>query len=100
MNKLNRFKPCGEVKTGVTGKLLYLHPTRQAARGPRLILDELADGSGETVIPQRKISDALQIAKSTASRNLRKLKDGGYIEVVPQYRSDDGSRASNKYILK
>jgi DNA-binding MarR family transcriptional regulator len=88
MNRLNKFKVCGEVKAGITGKLLYL------------ILDELADESGETVIPQRKISDALQIAKSTVSRNLRKLKEGGYIEVVPQYRTDDGSRASNKYILK
>ena len=88
MNKLNRFKLCGEVKTNITGKLLYL------------ILDELADGSGETIIPQRKISDALHIAKSTVSRNFRKLREAGYIEIVPQYRTDDGGRSSNKYIIK
>ena len=88
MNKLDKFRLCGGVKANITGKLLYL------------ILDELAEGSGETVIPQRKISDALQISKSAVSRNLRKLKDGGYIEVVPQYRTDDGGRSSNKYIIK
>jgi hypothetical protein len=88
MNRLNKFKLCGEVKTNITGKLLYP------------VLDELADGSGETVIPQRKISDALQISKSTVSRNLRKPEDSGCTEVVPQYRTDGGGRSSNKYILK
>ena len=88
MNRLSKYKICGEVKANSTGKLLYL------------ILDELANKNGEVIIPQRKISDALQIAKSTVSRNLRKLKDGGYIEIVPQYRTDDGGRASNKYIIK
>ena len=88
MNRLNKFKLCGEVKTNITGKLLYL------------ILDELADGGGEIVITQRKISDALHIAKSTVSRNLRKLREAGYIEIVPQYRTDDGGRSSNKYIIR
>ena len=88
MNRLNKFKICGEVKANITGKLLYL------------ILDDLADGSGETVIPQRKISNALHIAKKTVSRNLRKLCAEGYIEIVPQYRTDDGGRSSNKYIIK
>jgi DNA-binding MarR family transcriptional regulator len=88
MNKLNKFKPVGEVKAGVTGKLLYL------------MLDELADGNDAIVIPQRKISDALQISKCAVSRNLRKLKEAGHIEIVPQYRADDGGRSANKYILK
>jgi len=72
----------------MAGKLLYL------------ILCELADRDGEVTVPQRKICDALHIAKSTASRNLRKLKMAGYIETVPQYRTDDGGRSSNKYIIK
>ena len=88
MNKLKKYKLCGKIKANITGKLLYL------------LLDDLADGSGEITIPQRKISNALQISKSTVSRNLRKLKAAGYIEIVPQYRTDDGGRSSNKYIIK
>ena len=88
MNKLSKFKLCGEVGTTVTGKLLYL------------ILDELANRNGEVIIPQRKISDALHISKGTVSRNLRRLQDGGYIDIQAQYRSDDGGRAANKYVIK
>ena len=88
MNKLSKYKTCGDVDSTVTGKLLYL------------ILDELANKNGEVIIPQRKISDALHISKGTVSRNLHRLRDGGYIDIQPQYRSDDGGRAANKYIVK
>jgi predicted transcriptional regulator len=87
MNKLDRFKLCGEVDVGVTGKLLYL------------IMNELADRNGEIVIPQRKISETLHISKSAVSRNLRKLRDGGYIGIRETYHSD-GGRAANNYIVK
>ncbi len=87
MNKLSKFKPCGDIDTTVTGKLLYL------------ILDELANRNGEIIIPQRKISEALHISKGTVSRNLCRLRDGGYIDVYPTYHSD-GGRAANKYIVK
>jgi len=66
LNKLAKYKLCGDIDATITGKLLYL------------ILDELADGNGEVVIPQRKISDALHISKGAVSRNLRRLRDGGY----------------------
>ena len=69
MNKLTKFKICGEVNTTITGKLLYL------------ILYEIADPNGEIIIAQKRISDALRISKSTVSRNLRRLYDGGYIKV-------------------
>ena len=88
MNKLSKFKICGEVDAGITGKLLYL------------VLDGIANKNGEAVIPQRKISDALHISKSAVSRNLRRLESGGYISIHPQYRSDDGGRAANKYVLR
>lgn len=88
MKKLSRYKLCGELDTTITGKLLYL------------ILDELANRNGEIVIPQRKISAALHISKGTVSRTLRRLQDGGYIDIQAQYRSDDGGRAANKYIVK
>ena len=88
MNQLTRFKPCGEVDTTITGKILYL------------MLYELADQNGEIMIPQKKISDTLRISKSAVSRNLRRLCGSGYIGIQAQYRSDDGSRAANKYIIK
>ena len=87
MNKLTKYKLCGDIDATITGKLLYL------------ILDELADGNGEVVIPQRKISDALHISKGTVSRNLRRLRDGGYINIHSTYHSD-GGRAANKYVVK
>ena len=86
VKKLSKFKLCGGVDTTATGKLLYL------------LLIELANRNGEIVIPQRRISNALHISKGTVSRNLRRLQDGGYIEVYPHYHSD-GGRAANKYYV-
>ena len=88
MNRLSKYKNCGEIDTTTTGKLLYF------------ILDDLANKNGEITIPQRKISDALHISKGTVSRTFRRLQEGGYIDIQAQYRSDDGSRAANKYIIK
>ena len=87
MNNLSKYKICGEVNTTITGKLLYL------------ILSELANHNGEIVIPQKKISDALRISKGTVSRNLRRLRYYGYIDIHPQYHSD-GGRAANKYKIR
>jgi len=87
MKKLTKYKLCGEVDTTMTGKLLYL------------ILAEIADKNGEVTIPQRRISDTLNISKSTVSNNLRRLRDGGYISIHPQYHSD-GGRAANKYRVR
>ena len=87
MKKLSKYKICGDIDTTVTGKLLYL------------ILDELADKNGEIIIPQRKISGALQISRGAVSRNLCRLRDGGYIGIHPRYHSD-GGRAANKYVVK
>ena len=88
MNKLTKHKICGELNTTITGKLLYL------------ILDDLADQNGEIIIPQRKISDALRISKATVSRNLHRLRDGGYIYIDPRYHAEGGGRAANKYIVR
>ena len=85
MNKLTKYKICGEVNTTITGKLLCL------------ILYELADPNGEIIIPQRWISDALRISKATVSRNLHRLRDGGYIKIYARYHAEGGGRAANKY---
>ena len=87
MNKLAKFKLCGDIDAPITGKLLYL------------ILIELADENGEVIIPQRKISDALHISKGAVSRNLRRLRDGGYINIHSTYHSD-GGRAANSYRIR
>ena len=87
MNNLSKYKICGDVNTTITGKLLYL------------ILSELANHNGEIVIPQKKISDALQISKGTVSRNLRRLRYSGYIDIHSRYH-DDGGRAANKYKIR
>ena len=87
MKELLKYKICGEVDATATGKLLYL------------VLIELVDRSGEVVIPQRKISDVLHISRGTVSRNLRRLREGGYIDIQPQYHSD-GGRAANKYMVR
>lgn len=82
-----KYKECGAVNVPATGKLLYL------------ILVELADENGEVVISHRKLSDTLHISKGAVSRNLRRLRDGGYISIFSQYHND-GGRTANKYILK
>ena len=88
VNKLSKYKICGGIDTTITGKLIYL------------VLNDLANRNGEAVIPQRRISDALHISKKAVSRNLRRLESGGYIIILPQYRSDDGGRSANKYIIR
>ena len=87
MKKLTNFRICGEVDTTITGKILYL------------ILYELADPIGEVIIPQKKIRDALRISKATVSRNLRRLRDDGYISIYARYGSE-GGRMANKYRIR
>jgi DNA-binding MarR family transcriptional regulator len=82
-----KYRLCGQLDTTVSGKLLYL------------ILLDISDTENAAVIPQRRISEAIGLSKGTVSRNLRKLRDGGYINVIAQYHSD-GGRAANKYVIK
>lgn len=87
MNKFAMYKFCGNINTTISGKLMYL------------ILSDLCNQGSEIIVPQRKISEALQISKATVSRNLRHLERIGCIKIVAQY-NDYGGRAPNKYILK
>ena len=84
MNRLAKYKLCGNLNATVSGKMLYL------------ILIDIADDNGRVIIPQRRISETLGISKAAVSRNLRHLRDGGYIGIDAQY-TDFGSRAPNKY---
>lgn len=87
VNKLSKFRLCGEVNSTISGKLLYL------------ILLEICNQNGEIIIPQRRISEALRVSKGTVSRNLLRLRDAGYIDIFPTHHSD-GGRAANKYRIR
>lgn len=87
MHNMAKYQHLRTLDTTVSGRLLYL------------ILMDITDADGTVVIPQRRLSETIGIAKSTVSRNLRKLCDDGYISMIPQYHSDHG-RAANKYIIK
>ncbi|HCC34799.1 MAG TPA: hypothetical protein DEQ02_03875 [Ruminococcaceae bacterium] len=87
MNNMTKYQHLRTLDTSVSGRLLYL------------ILMDITDTNGAVIIPQRRISDATGLSKGTVSRNLRRLRDEGYISVVPQYHSD-GGRAANKYVIK
>jgi DNA-binding MarR family transcriptional regulator len=87
MNNMAKYQHLRTLDTTVSGRLLYL------------ILMDITDTNGAVIIPQRRISEAIGLTKGTVSRNLRKLRDSGYISVIPQYHSDGGS-AANKYVIK
>ena len=87
MNKFTKYRIAGELDTTVSGKLLYL-----------FLLDTV-DADGKIIIPQRRVSEALGLSRSTVGQNFRRLYRRGYIDIVPQYRDDDGSRAANKYVV-
>lgn len=87
MSNMTKYQHLRTLDTTVSGRLLFL------------ILMEITDEHGAVVIPQRRISGALGIGKSTVSRNFRKLHSDGYIDIIPQFH-EDGGRAANKYILR
>ena len=87
MNNMAKYQHLRTLDTTVSSRLLYL------------ILMDITDMSGAVIIPQRRISDAIGLAKGTVSRNLRRLYEDGYISIVPQYHSD-GGRAANQYKIK
>ena len=87
MNRITKYKMCGYFDATPMSKLLYV------------VLDELAGESGEAVISQRRVCEALRLSRSAVSRNLRKLEHEGAISIKPTFHND-GGRAANKYILR
>jgi DNA-binding MarR family transcriptional regulator len=87
MQNLSKYRLAGTMDATPSSKLLFM------------ILMDLIDMDNAVKIPQRRIAETLGLSKGTVSRNLRKLRDGGYIGVIPQYHSD-GGRAANKYYIK
>lgn len=87
MNNMARYRLAGGLNASVSGKLLYL------------VLLDITDADNKVIVPQRRISEALGISRGTVSRNLRRLRDSGYIDVQSQY-NDYGGRAPNKYVIR
>ena len=87
MNKYTKYKIIGDLNATISSKLLYL-----------LLLDVI-DEDNKIVIPQRKISEALGINKSTVSKNLRRLNRCGYIDIIPTF-NECGGQMPNKYIVR
>jgi DNA-binding MarR family transcriptional regulator len=87
MNKYTKFRLVGELETTISGKLLYL------------VLLDVIDEDNKIIIPQKKISEALGISRTTVSRNLRRLNNRGYIDIIPQF-NEYGGQMPNKYIVR
>jgi DNA-binding Lrp family transcriptional regulator len=87
MNNMAKYRLAGRLNTTVSGKLLYL------------VLLDITETDNKVIVPQRRISEALGISRGTVSRNLRRLRDSGYIDVLSQY-NDYGGRAPNKYVIQ
>lgn len=87
MNKYMKFKLIGELNTTISGKLLYL------------ILLDVMDEDNQIVIPQKRISKALGISRTTVSRNLHRLSSRGYIDIIPTFNKY-GGRMPNKIVVR
>jgi DNA-binding MarR family transcriptional regulator len=74
----------GGLEANASCKLLYL------------VLLDLIDDKNKAVVPQSRISEALGMSKRAVSRNLHRLKDGGYILIEPQF-NEYGGRMPNQY---
>jgi biotin operon repressor len=87
MKSMAKYRLCGQLNTTISGKLLYL------------ILLDACGAESAAIIPQRRISETIGLSRDTIRRNLKKLRDSGYINIIEQYHND-GGRAANKYVLK
>jgi len=77
MNKLETYRPCGQIPANPTAKLIYL------------ALRDAADFGNYVIIPQRHMAEALGISRKAVSANLRRLERAGAITIsasMPQVR--------------
>ena len=87
MNKLETYRPCGQIPANPAAKLIYL-----------ALRDAMGFGN-YVVIPQRRIAEALGLSRKAVSANLHRLEKAGAIAVEPLY-NQYGSRLPNKYRLE
>jgi len=87
LNKLEPYRPCGQLAVNTTAKLIYL-----------ALRDAIAYGN-YVIIPQRKLAETLGISRRAVSANLQRLEQAGAISIEPIY-NQYGSRLPNKYRLR
>ena len=87
MNKLENYRPCGQIAVNPTAKLIYL------------ALSDAANHGNYVIIPQRRIAEALGISRKAVSANLWRLERAGAIVIEPLH-NQYGGRLPNKYKLK
>jgi len=87
LNKLENYRPCGQIPANPTAKLIYL------------ALRDAAGFGNYVIIPQRHMAEALGLSRKAVSANLRRLERAGAIAIEPLY-NQYGSRLPNKYKLK
>ena len=87
MNNMAKYCLAGMLNATAAGKLIYL------------ALLDITDANNKVIVSQRRFCEALGISRGTVSRNLRWLRDLGYIDILEQY-NDYGGRAPNKYIIR
>jgi Mn-dependent DtxR family transcriptional regulator len=84
MNSLTKYRIAGTLDVTPSAKLTYL------------VLLDVIDDKNKATVPQKRISEALGLNKKTVSKNLRRLRDGGYIAIEPTY-NECGGRMPNRY---
>jgi len=77
---------CGAVDVPASGKLIY-----------GLLLENAKGGS--VTLSIRRICRALGVSCSAVRANVRRLKEGGYIAILPRYYAA-GGRAPNLYKMR
>jgi len=87
LNKLENYRPCGQIPANPAAKLIYL------------ALRDAAGFGNYVIIPQRHMAEALGLSRKAVSANLRRLERAGAIAIEPLY-NQYGSRLPNKYKLK
>jgi DNA-binding Lrp family transcriptional regulator len=87
LNKLEPFRPCGQIPATPAAKLIFL------------VLREASNDRDFAILPQRKIAETLGISRKAVSANLRRLERAGVIDIEPLY-NQYGSRLPNKYRLR
>jgi Mn-dependent DtxR family transcriptional regulator len=86
MNNMTKYRMAGGLDATPSAKLTYL------------VLLDLIDDKNKATVPQKRISEALGLNKKTVSKNLRRLRDGGYIVIEPTY-NEYGGRMPNRYYV-
>lgn len=84
--ELLKHKICGQINAAMSCKYLLS------------MLIDLCDDKGEFVMSAKAMHRMIGLSPAAILKNMNRLKTMGYIKVIHRF-TEDGGRASNKYIL-